>query len=155
VHEGGIATPLIVSWPAIIKKSAITHQSGHVIDVLATCLDVTGVAYPKSFKEQELLPLEGKSLLPVLQGKTRSGHEALFWEHEGNRAVRQGKWKLVSRYPGGWELYDLEADRTELHDLAGQHPDVVKELLGKYEKGAARVGVQPWDKIRPKDEPAR
>jgi arylsulfatase len=82
-------------------------------------------------------------------------HRGHFWEHEGNRAVRQGKWKLVSRFSGGWELYDLEADRTELHDLAGKHPDVVKELLGRYEKWAARVGVRPWDKIRPKDEPAR
>jgi arylsulfatase len=155
VHEGGIATPLIVSWPAVIKKSDITHQPGHVIDLLPTCLDVAGVPYPKTYQEQELLPPEGKSLLPVLQGKTRTGHEALFWEHEGNRAVRQGKWKLVSRFPGGWELYDLEADRTELHDLADKHPDVVKELLGKYEKWAARVGVRPWDKIRPRDEPPR
>jgi arylsulfatase A-like enzyme len=155
VHEGGIATPLIVSWPAVIKEGAITHQPGHVIDLLPTCLDVAGVPYPKTFKEQELLPPEGKSLLPVLQGKTRGGHEALFWEHEGNRAVRQGKWKLVSRFPGGWELYDLEADRTELHDLAGRHPDVVKGLLDSYDKWAARVGVQPWDKIKPRDEPAR
>jgi arylsulfatase len=94
--------------------------------------------------------VEGKSLLPIWQGKMRAEHDSLFWEHEGNRAVRQGKWKLVSRYPDKWELYDLEADRTELTDLAAKEPDKVKELIQKYERWAARCGVQPWEKVKPK-----
>jgi len=149
VHEGGIATPLVVRWPAVISKSAITHQPGHVIDIMATCLDVAGVDYPKKFQGREIVALEGRSLLPVFQGKTRPAHDALFWEHEGNRAVRSGQWKLVSRHDKGWELYDLEADRTELHDLAAKKPAVVQELTAKYDAWAKRCGVESWDKINP------
>src|SRR5262249_13553304 len=122
VHEGGIATPLIAHWPAVITKPAITHQPGHVIDLMATCLDVAGAEYPKRFKDHDITPLEGKSLRPMFEGKTRPGHEAIFWEHEGNRAVRAGKWKLVEKHPGEWELYDLEKDRTELTNLAVKQP---------------------------------
>lgn len=147
VHEGGIATPLIASWPATIQKAGITHQSGHVIDLLATCLDAAGVAYPRTFQDRAITPLEGKSLLPIFQGKTRSGHEAIFWEHEGNRAIRQGKWKLVARHQGEWELYDLDGDRTELTNLAAKQPDKVKELTNRYEAWAKRVGVVAWDQL--------
>jgi arylsulfatase A-like enzyme len=73
----------------------------------------------------------------------------LYWEHEGNRAVRQGRWKLVSRHPGNWELYDMEADRTETNDVAARHPDRVREMAALYEKWAARCGVEPWEKVRP------
>jgi arylsulfatase len=151
VHEGGIATPFIAHWPAVIQKTAITQQTGHIIDILPTCIDVAGVDYPKKHGGQDILPVEGKSLLPILQGKTRPGHEVLCWEHEGNRAVRQGKWKLVSRFPDKWELYDMEADRTELTDLAAKEPEKVKELLQKYEQWAKRCGVQPWEKVKPKE----
>jgi arylsulfatase len=148
VHEGGIATPFIARWPAVMGRgNTITHQVGHIIDVMATCLEVASVEYPKTYQGREILPLEGKSLLPVLQGRQRQGHEFLSWEHEGNRAVRQGRWKLVSRHPGGWELYDLEADRTELTNLADKHPDKVRELSQQYERWAARCGVAPFDKL--------
>jgi arylsulfatase A-like enzyme len=148
VHEGGIATPLIAHWPAAIRKPGITHEPGHVIDLMATCLDLAGAAYPREHGGQAILPLEGKSLRPVLEGKGRAGHEALYWEHEGNRAVRAGKWKLVSRHPGGWELYDLEADRTELHDLAKDQPEKVKELQALYDAWARRCGVVPWESLK-------
>lgn len=150
VHEGGIATPMIAHWPARIKKAGITHQPGHVIDLMATCLDVAGQQYPRTFQGKDIQPVEGKSLVPIFQGKTRPGHDALFWEHEGNKAVRQGKWKLVSRHADQWELYDLEADRTELTNLAGKQPDKVKELADRYQQWARRCGVQPWDKVQPK-----
>jgi Arylsulfatase A and related enzymes len=115
VHEGGISTPMIAYWPAVIKqKNTLTRQTGHVIDIMATCADVGGATYPKTFKGKPVKPLEGKSLLPIFKGGQRKGHEAIFWEHEGNRAVRAGKWKLVSKYPDQWELYDMEADRTEM-----------------------------------------
>lgn len=148
VHEGGIATPLVACWPAgIEQRNAITHQQGHVIDLLATCVDVAGAEYPSTNDGNEILPLEGRSLAPIFAGGERDPHEAIFWEHEGNRAVRRGDWKLVSRYPEGWELYDLRADRTETRDLAGDHPGKAGELKALYDRWAERAGVAGWDEI--------
>ncbi len=149
VHEGGIATPLIVRWPAGLTRPSgtINHEVGHVVDVLATCLDVAGVRYPATFHDRALTPPEGRSLRPIFEGRERNGHEALYWEHEGNRAVRQGRWKLVAPYPQGWELYDLEADRTEQHDLAAAHPEIVRTLSALYGRWAERSGVRPWDEV--------
>ena len=145
VHEGGISTPLIAYWPSVIRKGGgLTSQPGHLVDLMATCLDAGGTPYPKTYKGREVTPLEGKSLLPIFQGRQRAGHEAIYWEHEGNRAVRQGKWKLVSRHPGNWELYDVAADRTEMRDLAGSNPAKVKELAAMYDAWAKRCGVMPW-----------
>jgi len=145
VHEGGIATPLIAYWPAVIKnRGSITHQVGHIIDIMATCLEVAGLEYPKTYHGRQLIPLEGKSLLAIFQGKQRPGHEALYWEHEGNRAVRQGKWKLVAAHKGPWELYDLEADRTELNNLAEKYPQKLEQLKARYASWATRCGVLPW-----------
>jgi arylsulfatase len=151
VHEGGIATPLIAYWPAVIKNGGtITHEIGHIIDIMATCLDVAGIEYPRTRRGRELVPLEGKSLLPILARGKRKGHEALYWEHEGNRAVRQGKWKLVAWHGKPWELYDMEADRTELHNLAQGHPEKVSRLKRMYESWAQRCDVLPWPIKRPK-----
>ncbi len=145
VHEGGISSPFIAYWPAVIKqRNAISRQPAHLVDLMATCLDVAGVAYPKTYKGNAVTPLEGESLLPVFEGRQRKGHAAIYWEHEGNRAVREGKWKLVSRFPDQWELYDLEADRTELHDVAAAEPARVKRMSGMYSVWAERVGVVPW-----------
>jgi arylsulfatase A-like enzyme len=155
-HEGGIATPLIACWPAVITQgNTLTHQVGHVMDVMATCLDLAGAPYPKTYAGREITPLEGKSLLPIFQGHEREPHEAIYWEHEGNSAVRQGKWKLVSKYPDYWELHDMEADRTELHDLAAQDPARVKQMAAQYEQWAKRVGVRPWPLpgMRPSEVP--
>ncbi|MBI4602607.1 MAG: sulfatase-like hydrolase/transferase [Planctomycetes bacterium] len=156
VHEGGIATPLIAHWPAGIKgPGSLTGEPGHVIDILPTCLEAAGAAYPRSFGGREVLPVEGKSLLPVLREGRRDGHEAIFWEHEGNRAVRRGKWKLVARHNRPWELYDLEADRTELHDLAGERAELARELSGLRDRWAARAGVLPWRDVREARQDAR
>ena len=142
VHEGGISTPLIAHWPGHVKApGGLTPAPGHLIDLMATCCDVAGAAYPKTFNGKDVIPLEGRSLRPVLETGTRPGHEAIYWEHEGNRAVRQGQWKLVSRHPGAWELYDLEADRTEMQNLAGAEPERVKQLKALWDAWAARAGV--------------
>lgn len=146
-HEGGIATPLIVRWPAGIRgRGEIRHEVGSVMDVVPTLLEAAEVPYPSRFEEHELLPLEGRSLLPALQGRP-VGQRTLFWEHEGNRAVRQGDWKLVARFKGPWELYDLKADRTETRDLAPDAPERVRELASLWQGWADRVGVVPWDQM--------
>ncbi len=124
-----------------------TDQPAHVIDLMATCLDVAGVEYPKTFAEREIAPREGVSFAPVFRSEPLPPR-TLFWEHEGNRAVREGAWKLVSRFPGPWELYDLTADRTELHDLAAEQPERVVELAAKYDAWAARCAVRPWELTR-------
>ncbi len=145
VHEGGISTPFIAYWPAVIRqRGTITHEVGHVVDLLATCLDVAGVEYPAEYNGHKITPTEGISLAPIFRTGTRKGHDVLYWEHEGNRAVRQGKWKLVSRFPDRWELYDIEADRTELNNVAQKHPEKVSELAGLYDAWAKRCGVMPW-----------
>ena len=151
VHEGGIASPFIARWPARIKNhGTITHEIGHIVDVMTTCVDAAGVEYPRIHHGRALTALEGKSLLPVFKSGRRRGHEAIFWEHEGNRAVRQGKWKLVSVHGNSWELYDLEADRTELNNLAASYPQKVSELKALYESWAKRCDVLPWPIKRPR-----
>ena len=144
VHEGGIATPFIAYWPGVVKPGILTPQIGHVMDVLPTCLEVAGAEYPKTYDGHEITPVEGRSLLPIFQGNTPAGHEAIFWEHEGNKAVRQGKWKLVCKFPDTWELYDMEADRTEQNNLAKKMPDKIAELRSLYDRWAGRCGVVPW-----------
>jgi arylsulfatase A-like enzyme len=144
VHEGGISTPLICHWPGRVKTpGGLCKDPGHLIDIMATCVDVSGALYPAEYKGNKIQPMEGVSLVPALQGKSLA-ERTIFWEHEGNRAVRQGRWKLVSKYPGGWELYDMEHDRTEMHDLAAAHPEKAHELESLYEAWAKRAGVQPW-----------
>lgn len=147
VHEGGIATPLIVHWPEGIKeKGTINHTPGQLTDIMATIVDITGAAYPSSYDGEDILPMEGKSLVPALDNGTMED-KPLFWEHEGNAAVRFGKWKLVKEYPGDWELFDMEADRTELNDLSEQYPDKVKDMTTQYEAWAERCHVVSRDKI--------
>lgn len=149
VHEGGISTPLIAHWPAHIKaRGELRHQPGHLIDIMATCVDAAQAKYPTEYKGCKITPMEGKSLLPAFDNKPIE-REAIYWEHEGNRAVRQGKWKLVWRHPGGWELYDLEVDRTELNNLAEKYPEKVELLKAMYESWVARCGVQPWPVNKP------
>jgi len=144
-HEGGIATPLIAHWPAgITAKGEWRTQPAHLIDIMATCADVGGATYPKTFKGKPITPMEGKSLVGAFANKP-IGRDALYWEHEGNAAVRVGDLKLVRRgRNGAWELYDMRTDRTELHDLAATQPDKAKELAAKWETWAVRAHVKPY-----------
>ena len=148
VHEGGIATPLIVHWPeGIGARGELRHQPGQLPDVMATCLDASGATYPKERNGQAIQPLEGHSLAPIFEGRDND-EKVLYWEHEGNRAVRRGKWKLVCKYPGPWELYDTEQDRTELYDLSAEHPHLVQELSELYLQWADRCSVMPWEDLQ-------
>jgi arylsulfatase len=115
---------------------------------MATCVEASGASYPKRLRDRDVLPVEGRSLLPVLRGE-RTAERDLYFEHEGNRAVRSGRWKLVSAHGGPWELFDLEADRSELTDLAAKQPERVKELAARYDAWAKRCGVEPWPVVRP------
>jgi len=142
VHEGGISTPMIVWWPSRIRP-AITNEIGHIIDLMPTLVDLAKTTYPEEYKGNRVLPVEGRSLLPVLEGGTRP-QTVYVWEHEGNRALRAGDWKLVSRLPGGWELYDIKKDRTETHDLANEKPEKVAELERLYHTWAQRTGIKNW-----------
>jgi arylsulfatase len=144
-HEGGIATPLIAHWPAGIRaKGELRSQPGHLVDIMATVVDVGGAKYPAEFKGQTIVPMEGRSLVPAFANQPVE-REALFWEHEGNAAVRVGDWKLVRLGRNGpWELYDLKADRTELHDLAAAQPERTKALAARWEAWAKRAQVLPY-----------
>lgn len=147
-YEGGTATPFIAYGPGIVRPGRTSTQPAHLIDLMATCLDLAGVPYPQTHKKQPIKPTEGISLVPVLKGRPWTGHEALYFEHEGNRAVRQGRWKLVSEYPANqWQLYDTETDRAELHDLSAQQPQRVHTMAVLYEQWANRVGVIPFAQL--------
>lgn len=141
MHEGGLATPLIVRWPGVVQPGTLTSQVGHILDLLPTCLDAASATYPAGFRGHPILPAEGRSLLPILKGGQRPAPGVLFWEEQGNRAVRQGKWKLVwDTTVARWELYDLEADRTELYDLSAKLPEKVKELATAWENWDRATG---------------
>jgi arylsulfatase A-like enzyme len=143
-YEGGIRTPLVVRWPAVIRQRAsITPQPGHVIDFMATCLDVAGADYPTEFNGRHPLPLEGRSLLPIFQGHQRDGHAELCWSVPRHHAIRVGNWKAIQPRKGGpWQLFDLDADGTETQDLAERDPERLKELASRFEAWRARVGAQ-------------
>lgn len=156
VHEGGISSPTIVHWPNGIKQSdqgKFIRQYGFLPDIMATFVDLAGAQYPEKYDGNEIHPLEGKSLVPLFKGSDKPVHtEPIFWEHEGNKAVRIGKYKLVMAWdnqnPDKWELYDLETDRTEMHDLSEQFPDKADEMKRMWNEWAQRVQVEPWPKVQ-------
>jgi arylsulfatase len=142
-YEGGIRTPLVVRWPAVVHRhGGITDQVGHVIDIMATCLDVAREEYPTDFQGRRPLPLEGRSLLPVFQGHQREGHQALCWSVPQHHVIRMGRWKAIRPRSGGpWQLYDLEADGTETVDLAAREPERTEDLAARFEEWRKHVGA--------------
>ena len=149
MHEGGISTPFIAYYPELAKAGTINNATAHIIDIMPTCLELAGVKYPAYHNKNKLTPLEGISLVDIIKNGKGTGNDTLYWEHEGNKAIRAGKWKLVyeAEY-GNWELYDMEKDRTEINDLAINYPAIVNQLLAAYEKWEKKVGVVDWNKIK-------
>jgi len=147
VHEGGIATPFIAYFPGTIGEGKIVAQTGHIIDIMPTFMEIAGGKYPASYNGNKIQPMEGISLMPALTGKKLKRTNPLFWEHEGNRAIRDGDWKLVSAYDNvakkfkSWELYNLKNDRSELDDLSLKDPEKALKMAGEFDKWASRVGV--------------
>ncbi len=142
-HEGGISGPCIVHWPAGLKRHGdIDHRPGHLIDLMPTLLDAAGASYPEEFQGHSTAPLAGVSMMPLLQGK-KVEERVLCFEHEGNRAIIDGRWKLSALRNQPWELYDLENDRTELVNLASEHPDIVSRLDKEWNEWAEENFVTP------------
>ncbi len=143
-YEGGICTPLIVRWPNVIRSAGITRDIGHVVDFMPTVCDLANIDYPAQLTGHAITPTEGRSLVPILRGESRSAPELLCWEHLGNKGVRQGRWKLVGDGDpaelSSWELYDLSADRCEVTDLAEDSPALVRKLAQAWVAWAERTG---------------
>ncbi len=155
VHEGGISTPLIAHWPAgIARRGEMDRTPGHLIDIVATCVQLAGVTFPAEFNGKPTTPLQGVSFAPTFEpgGKATVRGRPIFFEHEGNRAVRDGRWKLVAKgVKGAWELYDMEADRTEMQDLAATEPQRAKAMAAAWQQWAETSNVLP---LVPWAEPA-
>lgn len=147
VHEGGISAPFIFHYPARVKGGKIVKEAGHIIDIMPTLLDFANGRYPSTYNGNKITGMEGISLLPAIEGKPVKRKNPLIWEHEGNRALRLGNWKLVSQYDYSkkqfmkWELYNMKSDRAELDDLADKESAIAGHLMSLYEQHAARIGV--------------
>ncbi|MBT5320288.1 MAG: arylsulfatase [Chloroflexi bacterium] len=152
IHDGGISTPFIVKWPSAIQAASNVHTPTHITDIPATCIAAAGASYPSQHADHDITPLEGESFLDLLNGENWQREAPMFWEHEGNRGMRMGDWKLVSEFPrwapedapGRWELYNLESDRTELIDLSVSEPERLTRMSRMYDEWAERCGVKQW-----------
>jgi arylsulfatase A-like enzyme len=143
LYEGGIRTPLIATWPEVIKaKGTLTAQVGHLVDLLPTFMAVSGARYPEEFKGKTLTPLRGFSLMQAINGQTFQRTLPLFWEYVGEKAMRQGDWKMVKKKDGPWELYNLNIDPTELNDLSIKEADRLLKMTALYTAWEKEVGVK-------------
>ena len=144
-HEGGILTPMIVSWPnGISKTGVIIDQPALINDIMPTCLDLAGAQYPAKFMGHSIYPLNGQSILPMIQSESSASNRPMFFQHQGNGAFRQNNWKLVRVRQKDWELYDLNLDPTELHDRGKDEPQRKSKMIEKYENWSTEYGVLPW-----------
>ena len=139
---------MIVHWPQAIDpqlNNTLVQDPAHLVDLMATCVDVGRATYPTQVDGEAITPMQGVSLRPAMQGQALDRHQPIFWEHEGNRAIREGNWKLVAKgAQGPWELYNLDQDRTELNDLSSIHPDRAKAMADRWESWAIDAKVKPW-----------
>ncbi len=150
VHEGGISTPLIVHWPNRISQPLTAHAPCHVVDVLPTILEATGCPYLTELGGHSMQPLQGESFLRLLVGEDWSRQQPIFFEHEGNSAIRLNNFKLVRKHGQDWELYDMDKDRTELNNIAGRNAPLEQDLLKHYDDWAEKTGVLDWDIALPR-----
>ena len=146
IHEGGVASPTVISWPAGDVKQGVSDLPLQLVDVVPTVLEAAGVDYPEQLNGRDLIAAQGESFLGLLRGQHRDSRP-LYWEHIGNAGIRIDDWKLVRAYPHEWELYDTKTDPTELHNVAAEYPDTVAELTEQWEAWARRAGVVPWPDI--------
>ncbi len=144
VHEGGISTPLIAHWPNGIHDKRFVHQARHVVDIMATIVEVTGASYPADFDGHGIQGLDGESMAPIFSGSDSDRQQPIYWEHEGNCALRQGDWKLVREYGKDWELYNMKEDRTELTDLRGKDRGLAANMAADFDDWGDRVGLIDW-----------
>ena len=143
-HEGGISTPFILNWPQKIKNPSIVHDPTHIIDIAATIYEAANATYPKEYNGNLITPLEGESFLKVTDSANWNRSKPIFWEHEGSRAMRDGEWKLVSEVGEGWELYNMNEDRTELNNLVEKEKDRLSKMRNSYLEWMQRCGVEEW-----------
>lgn len=147
VHEGGISTPLIMAGPGV-EAGGVTHAVSHLVDLAATITDLSGATYPAEYRGTPITPLQGESFAPLLRGQDWRRTRPVYFEHEGNKAVRDGEWKLVLRHPERWELYNMHEDRTELNDLASKDTDRAQRMAAMWNEWADECGVLPWEEVR-------
>lgn len=143
-YEGGSATPFIVHWPNGLKgkENTINRSVAHVMDMLPTCLELSGSSYPDQVNGQKALPPAGKSMLPLVLGKTNAIHDTLYWEHEGGRAIRVGDWKMSALPKGKWGLFNLADDHTETTDLSEKYPEKLKQMDEAWKIWAGKLGIR-------------
>jgi len=142
-HEGGISAPCVVHWPAgFPRRNAIERAPTHLIDLMPTIVQASGAQYPQQVGSREILPMAGRSFIPALRGE-RMPERTLYFEHEGTRAVREGRYKLTALRGDSWKLYDMERDRTEMDDLSSKEPKVVESLAKKWDAWASENQVTP------------
>jgi len=153
VHEGGISSPCIVWYPQLIEAGRVDNSPVHIIDIMPTFVELAGGIYPETFHDHAIKPMMGKSLVPVFADENPEWKRILFWEHEGNRAVRNGDWKLVSRYDNAtgsftpWELYNMINDRSELNDLSDKNPEKIMEMIELYNEIANVAEETTWTEV--------
>ena len=154
-HEGGIGTPFIVNWPKGISKNlrgSTINQYGFLPDIMATCLDLANTIQPEIFNGNKIKKHSGKSLMPIFSGSRKEIHEEpIFWEHEGNKAMRLGDYKLVLDWEkdvdDNWELYNISKDRTEQNNLVDELPEIANNMIEMYDDWASKIKVLSWDKV--------
>ena len=148
--QGGVQTPMIAHWPAAVaakRRGGFENWTGSLVDIMPTCLDLAGAAYPEALDGRPIHPLDGTSFAPLLQGFAQPPRPDLFIEHEGNQMVRAGRHKLVRQHTDPlWQLYDMEADRPEIHDLAAHSPELLVDLSRRYGRWEAQARVIPWER---------
>jgi arylsulfatase A-like enzyme len=153
VNEGGIASPMVIHWPGgVTEQNKLRHDPCHFVDILPTLVNLAG-GDPAN-RPAGAPPLAGRTLAPAFRKDGAAPHEFLYFNHNHNRAIRAGDWKLIATGDTGpWELYDLAKDRCEMHDVAAAHPERAKELAAMWKQHddefvRARENSPPTDKPR-------